>query len=121
MDDDVSVSVRRVVTIVLCLGFIVLVVVLLTTNHNESTWIATVVAAVAAVASLIYDVARSGAETRGSVRVSKTGSATVDAGGTAVSGYLGRADAMPTSLDVSETGDARASGGGDAVAGVDHR
>ncbi len=103
---------------VTCLVVAGLSVVFLVTERDESSWIATVVSALVAVAALgvaVWAVLPSAAL---GVRVSGTGSATAGQGGRAVSGYVGSADDASTPVEVSETGDADATAGGDAVSGV---
>lgn len=121
MSDDGLVDVRRVVLIVTCLVITVLAVVFLVTERDESTWIATVVSALVAVAAMGVALwAALPSAVRG-LRVSRTGSATAGRGGRAVSGYVGPAGQPSTAVDVSRTGGADATAGGDAVSGVEVR
>jgi hypothetical protein len=75
-------------------------------------------AAVAAVGVAVWAaVPHSRERPRSGVRVTRTGSATAEAGGKAVSGLSSSAPLPDVPIAVEETGDAKAMGGGDATSG----
>jgi hypothetical protein len=120
-DHDEQMGGRRMVLLVTCLVVAGLGGVLAVVAWERASRIATVVSALAAVASVGVAVwaalpcHRSGSA---EVRVSKTGRATATDGGAAVSGARGSAAGAPERTEVNRTGDANASGGGDAVSGI---
>jgi len=113
---------RRVILIVTCLVVAGLGGVFALMSWDETSKIATVVSALAAVAAIGVAVwtamPHHGSPPVGAVRVSNTGRAAAHGDGTAVSGVRGPATSVSRQIEVDSTGTAETSGGGDAVSGV---
>jgi hypothetical protein len=113
-------SSRRVVLVATCLVVAGLTGWFAVARWEQASRVATVVSALAAVATVGVAVwaALPGADRR-TVRVSNTGPATARQGGTAISGLTGPAAGLRGRIEVDRTGHADASGSGDATTGAD--
>jgi len=111
-------SARRVTVLVTCTVVAVLAVVFAVGQWDRTSRVATVVSALAAVASVGVGVWAALPGSTRTVRASQTGPATAGLGGIAVSGVAGRLGGLPTQIiEVEATGHADASNGGEAVTG----
>lgn len=84
---------------------------------NQIATLASALAAVAALGVAVWAALPSPGRVS-TVRASRTGKATANAGGAAVSGVSGPAGSTQGQVEVADTGDADASGGGDAISGI---
>jgi hypothetical protein len=118
--DDVGMTTRRVVLLVTCLVVGGLTGWFSVAHWEQANRVATVLAALAAVAAVGVAVwAALPGSTTPAIRVSHTGPATSGPGGTSTSGLKGPTAWLRGSLEVDHTGEADASRGGDATTGAD--
>jgi hypothetical protein len=113
-------SSRRVVLGITGLVMAALAVAFMVVRWDRADRIATAVTVLTGVAAL--GITAWAALPRGrqepEIRVSGSGKATAEDGGSAVSGVSGLAGSGPGRAEVTDSGDAHASGGGDATSGV---